>query len=85
MATQTKIAPIKTTVTIPDSRHPIPPIDLIFDDGEPLESNRHRIAMNVLIRSLLVGLGEREDYFLSTTAGNKCVIKSFEDQISLWF
>jgi hypothetical protein len=25
-----------------------PPTDLIFDDGEPLESNRHRIAMNVL-------------------------------------
>ncbi|MEX0267904.1 hypothetical protein AB3R30_02060 [Leptolyngbyaceae cyanobacterium UHCC 1019] len=29
-----------------------PPTDLIFDDGEPLESNRHRIAMNVLIRSV---------------------------------
>jgi hypothetical protein len=26
---------------------PPPPTDLIFDDGEPLESNRHRIAMNV--------------------------------------
>jgi len=22
--------------------------DLVFDDGEPLETNRHRIAMNVL-------------------------------------
>ena len=30
---------------------PSPPTDLIFDDGVPLESNRHRIAMNVLIRS----------------------------------
>ncbi|BAI94324.1 MAG: hypothetical protein P5700_24415 [Arthrospira platensis PCC 7345] len=29
----------------------MPPTDLIFDDGEPLESNRHRIAINVLIRS----------------------------------
>jgi hypothetical protein len=29
-----------------------PSTDLIFDDGEPMESNRHRIAMNVLIRSL---------------------------------
>ncbi|MBW4573861.1 MAG: hypothetical protein KME08_01100 [Aphanothece sp. CMT-3BRIN-NPC111] len=28
---------------------PMPPTDLIFDDGEPLESNRHRVAMNVLI------------------------------------
>jgi len=31
---------------------PMPPLDLIFDDGEPLESNRHRIAINILIRSL---------------------------------
>lgn len=31
---------------------PMPPTDLIFDDGEPLEANRHRIAMNTLIRSL---------------------------------
>ena len=38
---------------------PPPPTDLIFDDGEPLESNRHRIAMNVLIRSLQQGYGER--------------------------
>ncbi|MEH1900126.1 MAG: hypothetical protein V7L04_01560 [Nostoc sp.] len=35
-----------------DWEHPTPPTDLIFDDGEALESNRHRIAMNVLIRSL---------------------------------
>ncbi|MDB9524534.1 Uma2 family endonuclease [Oscillatoria sp. CS-180] len=34
-----------------DWEEPSPPTDLIFDDGEPLESNRHRIAMNVLIRS----------------------------------
>ena len=27
----------------------MPPTDLIFDDGEPLETNRHRIAMNTLI------------------------------------
>jgi hypothetical protein len=26
-----------------------PPTDIIFDDGEPLETNRHRIAMNTLI------------------------------------
>lgn len=28
---------------------PMPPTDLIFDDGEPLETNRHRVAMNLLI------------------------------------
>lgn len=43
---------------------PMPPTDLIFDDGVPLESNRHRIAMNLLIRSMLVALADRNDYFV---------------------
>lgn len=43
---------------------PSPPTDLIFDDGEPLETNRHRIAMNVLIRSLKYGWTERQDIFV---------------------
>ncbi|MGF1602469.1 MAG: hypothetical protein ACFCU8_10705 [Thermosynechococcaceae cyanobacterium] len=30
---------------------PMPPTDLSFDDGEPLETNQHRVAMNILIRS----------------------------------
>ena len=42
---------------------PMPPTDLIFDDGEPLESNRHRVAMNVLIRSLNQGWSDRQDFF----------------------
>jgi len=42
---------------------PSPPTDLIFDDGEPLETNRHRIAMNVLIDSVLNALQERRDFF----------------------
>ncbi len=41
-----------------------PPTDLIFDDGEPLESNRHRIGMNVLIRSLQHAWADRDDYFV---------------------
>ncbi len=40
-----------------------PPTDLIFDDGEPLESNRHRIGINVLIRSLNQIYAERNDFF----------------------
>ena len=43
---------------------PSPPTDLIFDDGEPLETNRHRIAMNVLIRSLKHGWTKRQDVFV---------------------
>ncbi len=42
---------------------PMPPTDLIFDDGEPLETNRHRIAMNLLIRSLDQAYCERNDFF----------------------
>lgn len=52
---------------------PMPPTDLIFDDGEPLESNRHRIGMNTLIRSLQQAWSERDDYF---TGGNMFVYYS---------
>ncbi len=52
---------------------PTPPTDLIFDDGEPLESNRHRIAMNVLIRSLRQAWAERNDFF---TGGNMFIYYS---------
>ncbi|MDZ8188047.1 MAG: Uma2 family endonuclease [Nostoc sp. ChiSLP02] len=59
--------------TIVDWEHPTPPTDLIFDDGEPLESNRHRIAMNVLIRSLQQAWGDRNDFF---TGGNMFIYYS---------
>lgn len=49
--------------SVPDWEPSPPPQDLIFDDGEPLESNRHRIAMNVLIRSLQQIWSDRNDYF----------------------
>ena len=41
----------------------MPPVDLIYDDGEPLESNRHRVGMNVLIRSLNQAYAPRNDFF----------------------
>ena len=41
----------------------MPPTNLIFDDGEPLESNRHRIAMNALIRSVQHAFTGRTDFF----------------------
>ncbi len=52
------------TTTNCDWEPPLPPTDLIFDDGEPLESNRHRIAMNTLIESIHEYLKEREDFFV---------------------
>jgi Uma2 family endonuclease len=52
-----------------------PPTDLIFDDGVPLESNRHRIAMNVLIEGVHQAYQGREDYF---SGGNMFVYYSSE-------
>lgn len=52
---------------------PMPPTDLIFDDGEPLETNRHRLAMNTLIRSLQQAWTDRNDFF---TGGNMFVYYS---------
>lgn len=52
---------------------PMPPTDLIFDDGEPLETNRHRIAMNTLIRSLQQVWADRNDFF---TGGNMFIYYS---------
>jgi Uma2 family endonuclease len=57
----------------PEWQPPAPPDNLIFDDGVPLESNRHRIAMNLLIRSLPQAMGDRSDYF---TGGNMFVYYS---------
>jgi Uma2 family endonuclease len=56
---------------------PMPPADLIFDDGEPLESNRHRIAMNALIRSVQHAWADRNDFF---TGGNMFIYYS-SDQV----
>ena len=49
--------------TVVEWKPPMPPTDLIFDDGEPLETNRHRIAMNLLIRSVNQALAGRNDFF----------------------
>ncbi|WP_445928133.1 hypothetical protein [Leptodesmis sp.] len=44
------------------------PTDLIFDDGEPLEANRHRIAMNVLIDSAWQALSDRSNCFTGSNS-----------------
>lgn len=62
-----------------DWEHPSPPTDLVFDDGEPLESNRHRIAMNVLIRSAQRSLQSCPDSFVG---GNMFVYYSREQAMN---
>jgi Uma2 family endonuclease len=60
-------------MTLLDWQPAPPPTDLIFDDGVPLETNRHRIAMNVLIDSAQQALSGRSDFF---TGGNMFVYYS---------
>jgi Uma2 family endonuclease len=62
-AEQTTPEPSALTAVLQEWQPPEPPMDLIFDDGEPLETNRHRIAMNVLIRSVNQALASRSDFF----------------------
>ncbi len=59
-----------------DFEIPHPPKDLIFDDGEPLESSRHRIAMNALIASVHEAFADRDDYFV----GGNMLLYYSEDQ-----
>ncbi len=63
------------TTAVENWKPAMPPNDLIFDDGEPLETNRHRIAMNLLIRSLQQAWCDRNDFF---TGGNMFVYFSIE-------
>ena len=63
----TSITPAAGTAADPlPWQPPLPPTDLIFDDGEPLETNRHRIAMTALILSAQWSLARRErsDFFV---------------------
>ncbi|MCA1994021.1 MAG: Uma2 family endonuclease, partial [Coleofasciculus sp. S288] len=73
MSVETTSETISQTTEVVDWEPPMPPTDLIFDDGEPLESNRHRIAMNTLIRSLQQAWANRNDFF---TGGNMFIYYS---------
>jgi hypothetical protein len=44
------------------------PTDLIFDDGELMESNRPRIAINVLIRSINQAFPNRDNFLVAGKA-----------------
>ncbi|MDJ1172871.1 Uma2 family endonuclease [Roseofilum capinflatum] len=68
-----ELTPTLETKTEQEWTPPLPPTDLIFDDGEPLESNRHRIAMNVLIEAIHQAYEGRDDYY---TSGNMFVYYS---------
>ena len=73
MSPKTAVDPLTQTPGSMLWEPPLPPTDLVFDDGEPLESNRHRIAMNVLIDSILTALQGQSNFF---TGGNMFVYYS---------
>jgi Uma2 family endonuclease len=66
----------------PDWEIPTPPTDLPYDDGVPLESARHRIAMNLLIRSVSTALQDRTDFY---TGGNMFVYYSSDQAMNCDF
>ena len=54
-----------------------PPEDLPYDDGEPLESDWHRSAMNLLIEVVRYHFRDREDFF----AGGNMFLYYNEEQL----
>lgn len=54
----------QNTLTTGADFFPAPPTDLPYDDGKPLETPRHRLAMNLLIDSLDHYWQDRDDYFV---------------------
>jgi Uma2 family endonuclease len=63
MASETNFEVMPQGAAIAGWEPPMPPTDLIFDDGEPLETHRHRNAMNVLINSVNQAFADRNDFF----------------------
>lgn len=58
------LIPPQSSLSTPVDFFPYPPTDLPYDDGEPLETPRHRSAMNLLIDSLDHHWIDRDDYFV---------------------
>ncbi len=75
-ANQIPTEPSVAIAVLDEWQPPAPPTNLIFDDGEPLETNRHRIAMNLLIRSVNQALAQRSDFF----AGGNMFVYYSRDQ-----
>jgi Uma2 family endonuclease len=65
--------PIATTAATEEWQPSPPPTDLVFDDGEPLESSRHRVAMNLLIAAYRHYRSNETDFY---TGGNMFVYYS---------
>jgi Uma2 family endonuclease len=77
--TPTQAQPITAIDSADVWEFPQPPTDLVFDDGEPLETHRHRIAINLLIDSALTALSDQPHSFVG---GNMFVHYSQEQVLN---
>jgi Uma2 family endonuclease len=53
-----------TTVEVLVEAPQLPQVELVETDGEPLESEWHRLAMNLLIESVAQHLHQRDDFYV---------------------
>jgi Uma2 family endonuclease len=53
-----------TTVEVPAEFPPLPQVELLETDGEPLESDWHRLAMNLLIDAVTYHFRARDDFYV---------------------
>ncbi|MCI0457716.1 MAG: Uma2 family endonuclease, partial [Gemmataceae bacterium] len=60
----------------PDLEELLPKVELIEEDGEPLESDWHRLAMNLLLEVIAYRYRDRTDYY----AGGNMFIYFSEEQ-----
>jgi Uma2 family endonuclease len=54
------ITPVEAPAEVP----PLPQVELVETDGEPLESEWHRYAMNLLIDAVSYHLRQRDDFYV---------------------
>src|SRR2546423_15190948 len=54
------LSPVEALADFP----PLPDVELIETDGEPLESEWHRMAMNLLIEVVRYHLRQRNDFYV---------------------
>ena len=52
------------TVEVPVEVPELPQVELVDTDGEPMESEWHRLAMNLLIESVTHHLRQRDDFYV---------------------
>ena len=56
---------------VPDLEELLPKVELIEEDGEPLESDWHRLAINLLLEVIAYQFRQRSDYGRERSEGER--------------